>query len=111
MVVETLVDFVREAKRLGATVEETDDAGTSWAPPADRPFSTLVSPYQGGCGSDGCRCSPGLWISGFEGTKHAVAHFGSDYERGGEGFFDEGDHQRWKALRDLVTPRDDRTAG
>jgi hypothetical protein len=77
---EDLKAFMEAARKLGAVKVETwkydeEDvrAGRQRAP--DSEFRWWMSASSGGCGSPGCQCSPGLWISASQGNEGAVAHF------------------------------------
>jgi len=97
-IITTLIAFVKRAEKLGAWL-------TDFTPDRDEGFAAWVSPSNGGCGSTGCRCSPGLWISVSEGARGVTAHFGADFERGGEGTFDDRDIDAWRKLRAAIEPR------
>ena len=104
--IRTLSAFKAEARRLGATLTESDNA--AYDKPS--PFYVWHSADNGGCGSSGCRCSPGLWVSAKEGAVVVVAHFGRDTERGGEGYFEERDYDNWRSLKAACRERDARIA-
>lgn len=90
----TVDQFVDIATSLKAAVEQRKiDTPTD----SSKSEFKRSAPY-GGCGLPNCRCSPGLWVSFFAGNRFAIAHFGTDYERGGGGLFDEFDFDRWRAL-------------
>lgn len=84
--------FVKKAKELGATCVEFV------ALKPDTAFNAFESAPYGGCGSRGCRCSPGIWVSAVEGNQGFVAHFGKDWQRGGDGTFTPQDFHAWEAL-------------
>lgn len=71
--VKTLEDFEALAKKHGATVltdtmERAEGNGISYWASSDK----------GDCGSQGCRCSPGLWINAQSGTTVKRAYWGTD---------------------------------
>jgi hypothetical protein len=108
LVVADLEAFRAAARKLGAAKVETwkrdrEDvrAGRQRAP--DSKFRWWMSADSGGCGSPGCRCSPGLWISASQGNEGAVAHFGNGpFGRGADGFFTRRDYWNWLRFRRLL---------
>jgi hypothetical protein len=108
LIVADLEAFKVAARELGATKVETwkydeEDvrAGRQRAP--DPKFRWWMSADSGGCGSSGCQCSPGLWISASQGNEIAVAHFGyGPFGRGTNGFFTRRDHRNWLRFQRLL---------
>ena len=91
----TAKEFRGRAIQLGAAVTEYGDfnrSGEVWV---------KTSAPRGGCPS-GCSCTPGLWVSMSDGAHIAIAHFGSDWERGGKGRFTEEDFGHWRTLSQEV---------
>lgn len=105
--IASLSAFKAEARRLGATLTEHDNAAFGDKPSAFRVWESAPS---GGCGLRGCRCSPGLWVSAAEGTVVVSAHFGMDTERGGDGLSGEVDFDHWRSLKAACEERDARVA-
>ena len=84
--------FRKKAESLGAVCEEESSYSDNLK------FDTWHSSKDGDCGLPGCRCSPGLWVTARQGDKTLVAHFGTDWERGGEGYFTKDDLKKWHEL-------------
>ena len=66
-----LEEFQEMAEKLGAQLRSVP------AFEKKDKFDVWESADSGGCGSSGCRCSPGLWVSAQEGDKISIAHFGT----------------------------------
>lgn len=75
-----LVDFEALCRVHGATAidkfQATINAGAAFR-------VNNISAASGDCGSDGCRCSPGLWITAFDGDRGVSAHWGDPYDDDG----------------------------
>lgn len=92
----TLATFRSTAEQLGAVVVVAPAPTPSPLVQSGRWVRSSVP--DGGCGWGGCRCSPGLWVSMGDGKRVAVAHFGTHWERGGEGVFTGADQKAWLVL-------------
>lgn len=108
LAVADLEAFRVAARKLGAAKVETwkhdeEDvrAGRQSAP--DSKFKWWTSAVSGGCGSSGCQCSPGLWVSASQGNGGAVAHFGEGpFGRGTDSFFTRRDYRSWLSFQRLL---------
>lgn len=94
--ITTITAFIARAKKLGARIEGPQPV---WDGKDRSKLFAWASSPNGGCGSPGCSCSPGLWVAATEGTQHVLAHFGVDFERGGWGVFDDHDIDAFRKLR------------
>ena len=70
---ETLEEFKKMAEGFNPTIIKMDE--NSYSPNRELWFSH--STRMGGCGSDGCHCSPGLWITAFKDGKRVYVQFGT----------------------------------
>ena len=93
---EDLEKFKLKAEQLGAKLEVEKGLKNY------KKFTAWESSEMGDCGSPGCHCSPGLWVSGGQSQVVVIAHFGKDWERGGEGYFTRTDYMKWCQLVDFV---------
>ena len=91
-----LIAFKQKAEELGATIV----THKPFSPVKKACFHTSVP--SGGCGSKGCRCSPGLWITLSTPDEIATAQFGSGSQRGGSGNFEREDFHNWEKLIDFA---------
>jgi hypothetical protein len=105
--VADLKTFEKLARRLGAA------ATAKFNPPGpgSPTFQAWASDPMGGCGSPGCRCSPGLWVSATQGAEGLRANFGTDldhdpknpksvpFERGHDVVWGETDHDAWRRFK------------
>jgi len=91
-----LEEFKIKAKELGSQMESSPSFSDE-----DRRFDTWQSADNGGCGTGDCHCSPGLWITASEGKETVIAHFGSDWGRGGYGNWTRDDYKSWMELSEF----------
>ena len=68
-----LLRFEKHAKELGAITER-------FAVGKHTKFQIIHSSTHGGCDLPRCNCSPGLWISAFQGKEGVTSSFGSNIE-------------------------------
>ena len=89
--ITTIEDFELAARKLGATIE-VHERMEKYGDDLTAPFTSWSSEYEGGCGSEGCECSPDLWVSASEKKVAIVAKWAMS----------PAGHKAWAKLRKMV---------